>query len=234
MKRLLLLGLFIPLVAALAACVTSRLYWGYWLRPPSSDPTARVLRDLDSFTSIWWSPQSESGREALASAARDVNYVSGDEPLGRLPADLLSHGLSPIRPDAAPVELLGRVVSALQQARALRTGGGAHAPSDLRGHIAVGHNAAGQMVALVALSGRELSNDHYPYYEGVLRFTDRSGLTLERLTFYYYDVAGLEGIAHWMAAALGLIATTLVWLHFGVVPYIASRSRVRPNRLLTN
>jgi hypothetical protein len=59
---------------------------------------------------------------------------------------------------------------------------------------------------VAALIGGEASNDHHPYYEVVAEPTQAGGLKIKRLRFYWWDLAGLEGMAHWIAGILATIA----------------------------
>lgn len=50
----------------------------------------------------------------------------------------------------------------------------------------------GQDYLYLAVKGREVSNDHYPFYE-FLFTKDLESITLQRRAKYYYDIAGAEG-----------------------------------------
>jgi hypothetical protein len=56
-------------------------------------------------------------------------------------------------------------------------------------------DAQGGVTLVVGLRGRQVSNDHYPYYEATLRRAV-DGWRLERVQRFFYDVAGMEG-AEW-------------------------------------
>lgn len=225
LRRYLSFGLAIPLVALLAGALAGRAYWGHWFSPPSSDDTVRALAHLDSFSSIW-SISSASGAEALLSAGRDANRVAGESPYARVPAALIAAGLRPASSAPVSAHLLPDVIAALREAGELREGAAGYPnATDLHGHLAVGRSSAGETVVVAALGGREASNDHYPYYEAVLGEGPNGSLTLRHLRFYWYDVAGLEGIAHWLAAIVTVVVVGALWLLGGAGLVLATWSR---------
>jgi hypothetical protein len=63
-------------------------------------------------------------------------------------------------------------------------------------------------MVVAALWGGEVSNDHHPYYEVAFTSLPTGALHLLGMRQYWFDVAGLEGIAHWLAAFAGLIVGT--------------------------
>jgi hypothetical protein len=194
LRRYLSYSLAIPIMALLAAALTGRAYWGHWFSPPSSDSTVRVLSQLDTFSSVW-SASSASGPEALLAAGRDANHTAGESPYARLPAALIAAGLRPTSSAPVPAHLLPGVIAALREAGELREGAAGYPnAADLHGHLAVGRSPGGEAVVVAALGGREASKDHYPYYEAVLSEGPNGSLAPRHLRFYWYDVAGLEGI----------------------------------------
>lgn len=212
-------------VFLLSTCITSRLYWGYWLTPPASDATARHLSEVTSFTSFWQSGIL-SGRPALSRAASQVNYVSGEAPGGRLPAALVKRGLLPASERPVDASVLRSFTAALAEAGLLRHGdpGYEHA-AELQGHVAVGKGQDGRVLYVAALVGGEVSNDHRPYYEVVAEPTGTDRVTIRRYSFYWWDLAGAEGLAHWF----GGIATTFAWI-LGAGCFLAIRRRIPGGR----
>jgi hypothetical protein len=204
-----------PLVIAIACgvfllstCLTSRLYWGYWFTPPSSNGTVRHLAELTSFTSFW-QHTSQSGRSALSSGASEVNHASGDAPGGRLPAALIARGLLPSSERPVDASILRAITTALAERKLLRHGDpGYPDAAKLLGQVAVGKDRNGNELYVAALIGGEASNDHHPYYELVAEPARGDGLKIRQLRFYWWDLAGLEGMAHWIA---GILAT-VTWL----------------------
>jgi hypothetical protein len=64
---------------------------------------------------------------------------------------------------------------------------------------------------LPACLGGEVSNDHHAYYEAAFAISPTGELRLLKWRRYYYDFAGLEGIAHWLAALAGGMAAVIAW-----------------------
>ena len=210
-------ALLIPCVGVFAAVITSRIYWGYWLTPPSSDATARHLAQVERFSSIWRQSQS-SGRAALIKAACYVDDTSGESPHGRFPAALIARRLHPSSPDPVASSLLPTVIAALDEGRLLKRGSDAYPSAvDLYGYVVSGRSPGGEPVVVAALSGGEASNDHYPYYEAVFTPSGSGRLVLQSCRFYWYDVAGMEGVAHWLAGIGAALVTGLLWLFVGAV-----------------
>jgi hypothetical protein len=222
-----LYGLAIPLLALLAGALAGRAIWGHWFSPPSSESTVRALSNLDTFSSIW-SDSSASGAEALRSAGRNANHIAGEVPYARVPAALIAAGMQPASSAPVSAHLLPDVIAALREAGELREGAvGYPNATDLHGHLAVGRSSSGETVVVAALVGGEASNDHYPYYEVVLSEGPNQSLTIRRLRFYWYDVAGLEGIAHWLAAIAAAVVLGALWVLVGMGLVLAGWLRRR-------
>jgi hypothetical protein len=67
----------------------------------------------------------------------------------------------------------------------------------LQGVVIDALSKSGQRLVFVGLNGRQLSNDHFPYYEIVFTGdTGSSALSYMRGQRFFYDVAGIEG-AEW-------------------------------------
>jgi hypothetical protein len=204
-------GLVIPVVFLLSTCMTSRLYWGYWVTAPASERTASHLSELTSFTSFWYSGP-ESGRAALARSASRANYISGEAPDGRLPVALIERGLLPTSEQAVDASVLRAFKTALAERGLLRQGNpGYGQATDLQGHIAAGKDHNGRDIYVAALVGGEVSNDHLPYYEMVAAPVGSDRVTITRFRFYWWDRAGLEGFAHWFGGIAGVTVVIVVW-----------------------
>ncbi len=215
-RRYLLLAFVIPTVFLGSVLATSRLYWGYWIAPPSSVGTARALSEVTSFTSFWWRTAPVSGRAALLGGAKDVNYVSGDSPYGRLPAALVGRHLLPTSEHPVDPAVLHSLIAALSTCGLLRRGEpGYEYATDLHGHIATGKDRSGRPVYVAALVGGQVSNDHYPYYELIATPLPTGQVKLQHVRFYWYDFAGMEGIAHWFAGLAVASMATAIWLVVG-------------------
>ena len=212
-RSLLLAPLAIVAISLVAMATASRVYWGYWFRPPSSEGTAACLASLDRFTSNRPGGPAASGPAALMREAASVNYLSGEIPLGRLAAALVRRQLIPASSEPVAPSLLPAITASLAAAGVLRTGDPGYPNAGrLQGHIAVGRNSCGQPIVLAALNGSEASNDHYPYYEAAFDVSPRGELVLSRLRFYWFDFAGIEGLLGCLTAVAVAVPLLFIWL----------------------
>ncbi len=225
-RRYLMIALLIPYVGIAVGLAVSRLYWGYWLCPPSSDALVDDIASVERFTTMSWDGSISSGRSALLESAATTNSISGEDPRGRLPAALARRRLYPASPEPVDPLLLPSTVAAISSAGKLLSGSSEYPnPGKLHGHLVLATTRAGTRIALAALTGGEASNDHYPYYEATFGLGAANRPSLERLHFYYWDFAGLEGIAHWLAGVTSVFLAVILWLVFGVGLLIVRRRR---------
>jgi len=202
---------------AAATLVTSKLHWGYWVSPPSPDATVASLRHLGSFTTMWRGYPPHSGHDAIVKAAEDVNWSSGEDPRGRLPATLIQRGFVPRSSEPVAGSLLPKICQFLETHGALEEADPGYTESkELSGHLALGRGAHGNSVAVAALWGGQLSNDHYPYYEASFAVSASGELTLLSLQKYRFDIAGLEGVEHWLAGCAASLLSLLVWVGYRI------------------
>jgi hypothetical protein len=193
-----------------ACLATSRLYWGYWIFPPSADWVVSSVVSIERFTTFSCCRPSQSGQQAVQSAAEIPFHGAGDPLDSNLPKALIRRGLKPDSAQSLPATLITKVRAALESRGALAEGepGYVHA-KELWGHVAVGRNAQGTEIVVAALNGGEASNDHYPYYEAAFAASPSGELSPLRIRRYWFDVAGLEGIAHWLGALAGGLVGTI-------------------------
>lgn len=202
----------------------SRVYWGYWTSVPSSYATISTLVTVERFTTLLWDGKPTSGREALERSALNVNYISGDRPLGRVADAIYRRHLFPESDDHVEESLLPAITATLAKRGDLRHGEpGYLLAEELFGDIVVGRNRDNRRVVIAALSGGQVSDDHLPYYEVLLEWGQNGELVVKNLLFYWYDVAGLEGLAHWLAGLAAGVIVTELYLVFGGF-YILGRS----------
>ena len=60
-------------------------------------------------------------------------------------------------------------------------------------------------MVVAALWGGEESNDHHPYYEATFTRASSGDLKLLDVRRYWWDFAGIEGLAHWFGGLLGMV-----------------------------
>ena len=191
------------------ARLTSVLYWGYFLEPPSAGWLVSDFAVVDRFTSrnccdLTWAP---SGPAGVRDAAAVAWAGPGDAPIRSLPTALLNPALRPRSSEPVPAALQTEIRDALDAAGALIP---AESPDykyakELWGHVAVGRDARGRELVAAALLAGEVSNDHHPYYEAVLRRSPGGQLEVLRVRHFWWDFAGLEQIATFLGYLGGLL-----------------------------
>ena len=169
-------------------------------------PIISSIASVERFTTFWCCTPNRSGRQALQEAAQTEFHGAGDSPAANLPAALVQHDLQPHSEEPVPTAIPTRIEEALESRGVLRPGqpGYTHA-KELWGHVAIGRDARGSELIVASLWGGEVSNDHHPYYEVAFESPPRGALQILAMRQYWFDFAGLEGIAHWLAAFAGLI-----------------------------
>lgn len=237
MKAILSAATLSLLIGVTAGVVVSRSYWGYYLgRPglPLEVTEARVLRSV--------TPLRPVGRGAGCSMEVDPAYSISDrmqwarqapyyEAEGRLLLNLAERGLSPL--SAPPDRALPapEIYRQLGQAGTLVAGEAGYDLATCVSGVAVEvADHAGQSTLVVGLRGRQVSNDHYPYYEAVFGEVD-GGWQLRRWQRYFYDLAGIEGLeGPWLSgifAVLTFAAACGVAIIYSATTGVAGRVRRR-------
>ncbi|MEM1392101.1 MAG: hypothetical protein AAF757_15530 [Cyanobacteria bacterium P01_D01_bin.116] len=69
-----------------------------------------------------------------------------------------------------------------------------------------------QPYLFIAVNGGQISNDHYPYYEFLFEFPNKSTPKLIANNRFFYEIAGVEGILEWH----------FMWRFFIVIGFILS------------
>ncbi len=214
------LPIIIAVCGVLGFALTTRLYWGYWLVPPRCELTAASIASVERYSSFSWDATSKDGRAALIEDAGWARGGIGESPMGRLSEVLLDRGLTPTTDEAVPPEQLAEILALI---------GVRGSPSQpVMAHVARGVSESGNPVVVAAIRGIQVSSDHCPYWEVVA--AGPSPMRLDRLVYYECDIAGLEGIAPFMGAALAALASFLAWCVVGAAQAIRGKSyRARLN-----
>lgn len=227
-------SLVICLIAFTASIIISRSYWGYYLARPGlpsavdeiASVNAAVYVTIDNADTP--TPQVSTVvispghfKRVRVDAVRDPYYFLED----RIILHLEENNLAPVSVEVGTEEVGdGSDAEAsldLSELPALITASGLLAASDpgyrgsstLEGNVVDGLDVSGRRVLFAGLKGRQVSNDHYPYYEMVFRDTGQEN----RLSFveghrFFFDVAGIEGM-EWYGVMFGF---SLVGLLLGL------------------
>jgi hypothetical protein len=205
------------LLAFLAAAVVSKGLWGYYLSRPPLDRRIAEAPKVVSVTSVGTmtdgaertlAPNPDYSIDRLIEYGRNDAYYSLGE---RSLIALKDGGKLPTSPPQMSPDRLARLYGVLERTGRLEAGesGYDHA-KDLRGVVIEAEGADGVPLLFAGVQGREVSNDHYPYYEFLF---SGGGEAVEPVLLsaqrFYFDVAGIEGM-EWPAFFVGFSALGLV------------------------
>ncbi len=207
------------LLPFLAAIWINHEMWGYYVSRPAVDRRIVEARQIQTITRVETESDARGNRTFSGAPIREVeSYIQvhpeeGDYYVleGRVLRDLKYRQVLPGKAQEIPADRLGSLYQILKDTGQLEDGepGYPDAPQ-LSGVVVEALGRDGRPLLFVGVRGREVSNDHYPYYE-FLFTSDSLGGPLKPLSSqrFYYDVAGMEG-AEWPAflpflAFLGLI-----------------------------
>jgi hypothetical protein len=223
-SRSLLAGFCLVVVLAfLGAIGTSKLYWGYYIRRPSLDKRMIAIDRVISLTAV----RSERRSDGTVQLEIDDAYHVSDHLAtcrqekpsklyyclsGRVLVSLDSLGVVLPSPDPMPPEELERLYDRLEATGLLRDGtpGYDHA-KELSGIVLEAEGRNGERYLFAGVTGRQVSNDHYPYYEFLFEAGDRHPVPiLLSHNRFFYDVAGMEGAEWHLAFPLFLLVGTFV------------------------
>ena len=228
-------------LALVAGIVTARSHWGYWFQRPEVLPEVATIETVERVIAVEMAessaPQFAAVKEISPFDRPSSHYFLEERQLHALiEAKLLAanYTLATNREFAnlyRPLVGTGMLVEAEP---------GYEDQSDsLEGLIVVGSTATGEHLALVSLtSGRQVSNDHYPYYELVFEIDPVTNeLTFQQGQQFFFDIAGFEGFEWysfwWMYGLLGLMivlpvttAAIIVWAFKSSPPRLSQRSEV--------
>lgn len=215
-------ALVMVMVGFVVSIGISRAYWGYYFTRP---PVPKEVQQVESISAVVpvTTEALDDGRrrlivqdeysiaDRLAYGRKDPYYCL-DERL------LLAFDQTGRLPDAHAKELppLPDLLSLVEQTGILAEPEEGYNDSGmLSGVVIDALSESGRRLVFIGLTGRQLSNDHYPYYE--MAFTGgagSSGLAYIGGQRFFYDVAGIEG-AEWYViwpflALIGVIVGFLV------------------------
>lgn len=179
----------------------SKAYWGYFIsRPALIGEVSEIAKikavisfgtELDGYGKYHAVPDNTySLSDRLASGKK-----YGDDSLGeRILVELDRRNLLPAA-FATTTDGLPELYQLIQGSGVLATSSPGYDSSARLGGIAVdADDKAGNRILVLGLTGGQLSNDHYPYYEMVFHEQKAAGeLSFARSQHFFYDAAGMEG-----------------------------------------
>jgi hypothetical protein len=214
----------VMLVASFCVAIGfSRVIWGYYCFRPKVPGEMRDIKTVSAVIPVKTVSEGKDHRrmvvrddysiaDRIVDAKKDAYYCLEE----RLLLALEARSILPSRPSTN--------LSGLPELFPLVRGSGILVAPDegyedadmLSGIVVDATGRSGQRLVFLGLTGMQLSNDHYPYYELVFSGTGGTqALSYIRGQRFFYDVAGIEG-AEWYAiwpflALVGIIGGFLVF-----------------------
>ncbi len=197
------LGSVVPLTVASVLSVTVGVVvsWYYWHYPFDAPPLLQELREISAVEQISrvTTIGPDTNHKTQISVLTAIPQSSGSEPWGVLNSDhptkriLYQFATRKMGIESSlPLEqaLLDSLWRAAEKSGLLLDGGrnfpGARL---LSGYAGIARLNDGSRIAFVVMAGNECSNDHYPYYDYVVRF-DEPRFEIGNSQWFCYDVAG--------------------------------------------
>jgi len=209
----------ICIIAFVTSIIASRLYWGYYFARPSLllevDEIANVKAIIPVKTAI-----DDSGSlrfvvntdfslsESISYAERDAYYCLD----ARVLLYLKQKHLLPAIPSQDLGDLSGFHSLISKTGLLAIPEEGYYDSVILSGVVIDAEDSASNRLVFAGVTGRQVSNDHYPYYEVLFRDHPQNRmLTFSRGQRFFYDIAGIEG-AEWffLWPALTFLGTVAV------------------------
>jgi hypothetical protein len=241
-RSLLTVVAFTLLAAGVAALGFSRVYWGYFLARPPADRLTSRFHEVSALSFV--SCISEDGAKnscvetpestiegAVERCGDDEYYCLRD----RLVVAFSQRGLLPKTPPGVEPALVARLPHLLAATGLLVAPDPGYERYGLLGSLVVtGTDSGGTPLLLIGAAGDQVSNDHHPYYEALLRPRGDGTADLLDHNRFFYDVAGIEGMewkaAFVLAAILGLTVTIPGAIAFGLLRGELARRRLESIR----
>jgi hypothetical protein len=194
-------------LSVVAGAVIDKVYWDYYFSRPGIDPTVFEIDRVETvtpFSSEKYGPLVIDRHETAGSVSEYTSDVDS-LPFQRIPHALKQRGLLPNPLQYVPPERLQKTWQFAQSHTDLYGSSHGYDWRDWSNGVMIeGSLASGSRLAVLAIRGGEVSNDHYPYYEFLLsQNADGSPGRLLSTKRFYFDVAGMEGMA-WYGIALAL------------------------------
>ncbi len=192
------------LLPFLAAIWINHELWGYYVSRPAVDRRIVEAGQVETISRVKTVLDFEGRRIFSGSAIEDADgYIQEDGQEGdyyvlegRILRALKDRQAPPAKARDIPASRLEGLYKALEDTGRLEAGEPGYPDSkSLCGIVVEALGQDGHRLLFVGARGREVSNDHYPYYEFV--FTrDASTRALRPVSFqrFYFDVAGIEGV----------------------------------------
>jgi len=199
-----MVAIIMVVVSFLVAIGISKSYWGYFFARPSVLPEVSSVASVSAVIPITTEAEDDGTRRIVVqneySIVDRIAYGRKDHYYCLSQRLLLALDDAGLRPSSHTGELtdLPILFPLIKGTGILADHEEGYNDSDLLSGVVVDTlDQSGDRLVFIGVSGRQLSNDHYVYYEMV--FTGNTGspdLSYKRGQRFFYDVAGIEG-AEW-------------------------------------
>lgn len=206
-RTLLMVILATASLAFIAAISISRAYWGYWFTPPPLDPRVVNAASIVSHSAFDTTREKDGTLRCVLAPSLNLNkrlpwipapgYSRDSDYSFREREEDVFRQRGLLNTDAAgfPTERLANLHSILDRTGLLLGGSKGYADAKLlSGRVWELKSADHQPLLFVSAQGREVSNDHYPYYEILFDNANPDNPVLLSHNRFFYDVAGFEGV----------------------------------------
>lgn len=231
----------ICLIAFIASIIIWKNMWGYYLHRP------KVIRSLNDILEVKAviPVKTGTGTSGERNIIVDAEYqIPKDLSQGRDDYYCLQERVliflsdNNLLPENLTLDLadLTELHSLIAQTGILIEADEGYDDSDLlRGIVVDGLDEKGERLVIAGVRGRQVSNDHFPYYEIAFKGKQRDDLVFISGQHFFYDVAGLEGV-EWEAFFIyfslfsvpaGLVGFTVILILWRLIQYCYGRYSAR-------
>lgn len=189
------------LLTFLMAISISKAYWGYYFSRPSVFEETRAFDKVPAVV-FFQINTDDTGKHSLTSDSSETfsrtnNPTNSDDYYDlkeRILKNLANRNLLPAEP-AKTFDGFPDLDTLIHQSGVLDPWDGKYDSWSKRSGVAVqALDKSGSPFLFIGLRGGQISNDHYPFYEILLRGNkDSTEFNLIRSQVFYFDVAGMEG-----------------------------------------
>jgi hypothetical protein len=205
------------LLAVASGLLFSKVYWGYWLTPPSVLPWVQELRSAEAVRYVQCEPDKAAKVETVPESeirAGALAYLEFPQhyPGYQLYAALHLAGIPVLQTaQTAPAPpAVQPICDRLFESSFIVNGDpGYQYARFIRGALVTGNRRSGEHTAILSAIGGEVSNDHHPVYD--VQFVDPGSQQWQPLRHHVYfeDIAGVEGARWYVAFLFVFVAGTL-------------------------
>jgi hypothetical protein len=196
----------------IVAMIISKLYWGYFVMRPTPSPGVMGATQVvgisalaDGETNAQYKGFIRGVRGTIIERIDDVGREGGYYNLEqRALIALQNRGIDFIHAPELTDNQIATLNNAVESSDRIQQGSPSYKQaSALHGYAMQFSTKSDLEMYFVAVRGRQVSNDHYPYYEFVFRKPPNQPLELQSFRMFYFDIAGFEH-GEWFIIAMGL------------------------------